>query len=154
MINKIISVEDYKNGSKLPKRGSCIDASNDGLEWQTLHFVQLDTHKTDPFVCVNLKKDIHFPASKGSNFSYIRYKLYDVHDLVLFGDTLEKKFITRDRLYETKIDKNSRNNYWQRTLYATGIGTEHLWSSALRDLVIVDINNAEKAVEVLNNLVT
>jgi hypothetical protein len=155
MVDRLITAELYKEGLvSLPKKGSFVDASNDDINWQKLYFVQLDTDDKMPFVCVDMKKDVHFPATKGNRFSRMRITEYDVDDLVLFEESpTKKKFITRDQMYETQMDKNTRNSYWQRTPHASGVGAEYLWCNRLRDIVFITTDYAEKAVKILNGLV-
>lgn len=143
----LVKSSDVNNG-KIPKRATFVKASNDGINWEPKYYVQLETDSDKPFVCVDMERDIHFPASRGKKFSMMRHDVYEVDDIILF----DKKFLTRDKLYETIMEPNSRNHYWDRTAYAKTIGTNFLFTNKLRDIIDVSQLGAEKAVEILNNL--
>ncbi len=150
MIDRIIKAEDYKAGVRLPKRGTFLQVSNDGANWEHKYFIQLETDQKRPFVCVDMERDIHFPASRGKLYSIIRVSEYEVDDIIMF----EKKFLTRDNLYETSMDPNSRNYYWDRTSHARSIGMKMFFLNKVNDVIYVNSNFIEHAVKILNNLVT
>lgn len=145
----IWSAKAQGTNNKIPRRGSYIQASNDGVNWQHLYFIQLDTDENKPFVCVEMERDIHFPALRGKKFSMLKWHEYEVCDIILF----EKKFITRDQLYESKMEPNSRNYYWDFSSQAKKAGAGTLFVNKLRDTLDVNIRGVEKAVEILNNII-
>jgi len=149
MITKIITAEQYADGIvRLPKSGTFLEASNDGHNWVKRYFVQLSPDSKRPFICVDIKKNIHFPATKGNLYAYIKIDTYEVDDIVMNDD----KLVTRDGLYETYKDKNSGNYYWQRTNFAQSQGIEEMWYLKWIDKVYMSVESIEQSVNLLNKL--
>lgn len=141
-----IIIKSLDEGIELPTRGSKIKASNDLISWEEKYYVQLDTSNETPFICVEMERDIHLPASRGKKYKYISRSVYEVTDLVQHNDY----FITRDNLYITEKDKINHKVYWQRTDFAKQIGiTSYFLNKEKHE---VDIKNIKRSIELLNKI--
>ena len=143
-----ITVISGKNWTRLPKKGTCLEASNDGETWIKAYFVHLDGNLDKPFLCVSSYKSIDYPATKGEHWAILKVLEYEVDDLILEG----KKFKTVDGYYVTNVEGLANQSYWDRTPLGEKNGAEFIWNHKGYDYVYAEAENVEKAVKILNRL--
>ena len=148
---EILTNEQYikKQLISLPKKGKSLLASDDGITWCNVYYVDIDARNINaPFICVEKSGDIDYPYSRGVHWKQLKLIEYTIEDVVLINGNLH----TIDGLYKTYKEHYTGHSYWHQTSEGKTRGANFIWNHKGFDYIDASVNGVENSIKILNKL--